>query len=115
MNFWDKVTGNDMTREFQIFEKRAENLPKEYKLVWEEIKKNIWEHSNFTGRNLIVIFDEAITMLEETANEGLNINDVVGNDVEKFSYDLIGKDRVNALRDKWRRQLNNNIKKKLGQ
>ncbi|CEE00570.1 hypothetical protein BT1A1_0718 [Caldibacillus thermoamylovorans] len=30
MNFWEKITGSDMTREFKIFEKRVKKLPADY-------------------------------------------------------------------------------------
>ena len=34
MNFWDTITGNDMNREFEGFEVRAEALPDEYQAAW---------------------------------------------------------------------------------
>lgn len=114
MKFWDRITGNDITREFKAFENRVIALPREYQLAWEKIEENIWQHSDFTGRNLIPILDSALTMLEETSADGLSIQDVLGNDIEGFCFALIGEDKSNTFRDKWRRQLNNNIKKKLG-
>ena len=52
MDFLDKITGNDITKEFKGFEDRVSKLPKDYKEAWEEIKKNLWNYSDFTGRNL---------------------------------------------------------------
>lgn len=114
MSFWDKVTGNDMTKEFKDFEARVKNLPDDYKVVWEKIKSNLWEHSDFTGRNLMPILDSAVTMLEETAADGQNVQDVLGDDIKGFCLSLVGEDGANTFRDKWRKQLNNNIAKKLG-
>ena len=37
MTFWEKITGNDMTKELQIFESRAQKLPKDYQIVYKEI------------------------------------------------------------------------------
>ena len=53
MNFWDRITGNDMTKEMKAFELRAKKLPADYQAAWEKIKFNIWPHTDFTGRNLM--------------------------------------------------------------
>lgn len=42
MTFWEKITGNDMTKELQTFESRAQKLPKDYQAVWEKIKADLW-------------------------------------------------------------------------
>ena len=114
MNFWEKITGNDMTKEFKTFESRAKKLPMDYQDAWEEIKCNLWQHSDFTGRNLMPILDSALEMLEETAGYGKNITEVLGNDIKAFCSSLVGEEGANSVRDKWRKQLNNNIAKKLG-
>lgn len=114
MNFWEKVTGSNMTKEFNGFEDRAKNLPKDYQELWEKIKENLWKHSDFTGRNLMPVFDSALNMLEETACSGKNAQEVLHNDINEFCSALIGEDVANTFRDKWRKQLNKNIAKKLG-
>lgn len=114
MNFWDKITGNDMTKEFKTFESRAKKLPADYQAAWEEIKANLWPHSDFTGRNLMPILDSALGLLEETAADGQSIQEVLGDDIKGFCSALAGIDGAKSYRDKWREQLNNNIAKKLG-
>ncbi len=37
MNFWETVTGSDLTREFKDFEVRAQALPADYRAAWEQI------------------------------------------------------------------------------
>ena len=39
MNFWEKITGSDMTKELKNFESRVEKLPADYQAAWEEIKR----------------------------------------------------------------------------
>jgi len=53
MDFWQKITGSDITREFKAFEARARRLPAEYQAAWETIKTYLWPHTDFTGRNLV--------------------------------------------------------------
>lgn len=113
MNLWEKITGNDMTREFKSYESRAKKLPNDYQLAWEKIKSNLWQHSDFTGRNLMLILDGVLGLLEESAAEGQSAQDALGDDIKGFCSALIGEDGANSFRDKWRKQLNKNINKKL--
>ncbi|MFD1674094.1 DUF1048 domain-containing protein [Alicyclobacillus fodiniaquatilis] len=114
MNFWDKITGNDMTREVKAFESRAKMLPVDYQTEWEKIKANLWPHSDFSGRNLMPILDGVLGLLEETAAEGQSVQEILGDDIKGFCSALAGEEGAKSFRDKWREQLNNNIAKKLG-
>ncbi|WP_291575848.1 DUF1048 domain-containing protein [Clostridium sp. UBA4548] len=114
MNFWEKITGSDITKEFKTFESRAKKLPADYQGAWEIIKANLWSHSDFTGRNLMPILDGVLGLLEETAADGQSIQEVLGNDIKGFCLALVGEDGAKTYRGKWREQLNNNIAKKLG-
>lgn len=55
MNFWDKITGNDMSKALKTLILRAKQLPADYQNAWDEIKANSWGYSDFTGRNLMPI------------------------------------------------------------
>ena len=114
MNFWEKITGSDMTKELKSFESRARKLPAEYQAAWEKIKANIWPYSDFTGRNLMPILNGALALLEETAAEGLSVQEALGDDIKGFCSALVGEEGAKSYRDKWREQLNNSIAKKLG-
>ena len=114
MNFVEKITGNDMTKELKTYELRANKLPDDYQEAWEKIKANLWSHSDFTGRNLMPILDIALELLEETAANGQSVKEVLGDDIKGFCSALAGEEGTKSYRDKWRKQLNNNITKKLG-
>ncbi len=113
MNFWQTITGSDLTREWKAFEVRAEALPKDYRAAWDEIKGHLWLYSDFTGRNLMPVLDGALGLLEETAADGLSIYQVVGDDIEGFSAALAGGQGARTYRDRWRDQLNRNVARKL--
>lgn len=113
MTFWEKITGNDMTKELQTFESRAQKLPEDYQAAWEKIKADLWPHSDFTGRNLMPILDGVLGLLEDTAADGQRVQEVLGDDIKGFCSALVGAEGANTYRDKWREQLNNNIAKKL--
>ncbi|WP_163505306.1 DUF1048 domain-containing protein [Fodinicola acaciae] len=114
MNFWDTVTGNDLTKEWKTFEARAAVLPADYRAAWEEMKTHLFSYSDFTGRNLMPIFDSALGLLEETAAEEQSIEDVLGDDIAGFCAALAGGEGARTYRDRWRDQLNRNVARKLG-
>ena len=115
MNFWETITGSDLTREWKAFEARAEALPSDYRAAWEEIKARLFPYSDFTGRNLTPILDGALGLLEETAADGLSIHEVLGDDIKGFCAALAGEQGGRSYRDRWREQLNRNVARKLGQ
>jgi len=114
MNFWERITGSDITKEYKKFESRVKKLPIDYQKAWKEIEINFWPHSNFTGRNLISILDGVLSLLEETVADGQSVKEVLGEDIKGFCLALAGEEGTKNYRDKWREQLNNNIAKKLG-
>jgi len=114
MNFLEKVTGSDMTKELKTFELRAKVLPDDYQAAWGKINAVLWTHSDFTGRNLMPILDGVLGLLEETAADGQSVHEVLGDDIKGFCSALIDEEGTKSFRDKWREQLNNNIAKKLG-
>ncbi len=113
MNFFEKVTGRDMDKEYKAFEARAKKLPDEYQTAWEQIKGNLWAYSDFTGRNLMPILDGALCLLEESASDGQTVIEVLGDDIKGFCSALVGEEGAKSYRDKWRTELNKNIAKKL--
>lgn len=114
MNFWEKITGSDMTREFKAFEARVKKLPPDYQAAWNKINTNLWPHSDFSGRNLMPILDGVLGLLEESAAEGQSVQEVLGSDIQGFCAALAGEEGAKSYRDKWREQLNHNVAKKLG-
>ncbi|MEV7284965.1 DUF1048 domain-containing protein [Streptomyces sp. NPDC093252] len=113
MNFWETVTGSDLTREWKAFEARAAILPTGHRAAWEQIKAHLFPYGDFTGRNLMPILDAALALLEETARDGQSIEEVLGDDIQGFCTALAGGEGARTYRDRWRRQLNQNVARKL--
>ena len=113
MNFWETITGSDLTREWKTFEARAADLPTDYQEAWGAITVNLFPFGGFTGRNLMPILDDALGLLEVTAADGLDIHDVLGDDIEGFCAGTPTEKLVDLFRDRWRHQLNTDIARKL--
>ncbi|SEM15566.1 DNA-binding ferritin-like protein (Dps family) [Paenisporosarcina quisquiliarum] len=100
MNFFEKITGSDMTIEMKGFEERAKILPAEYQTTWKEIISNLWIHGDFTGRNLMPILDSDLELLEVTSEDGQSVEEVLGDDIKSFCAALVGEERAKTYRDK---------------
>ncbi len=113
MNFWETITGSDLTREWKAFEARAAALPADHRAAWEKIKVHLSPYSDFTGRRLMPILDGALGLLEETAADGQSIHEVLDDDIDGFCAALAGGEGGRSYRDRWREQLNRNVARKL--
>jgi DNA-binding ferritin-like protein (Dps family) len=114
MKIWETMTGSDLTREWKAFEARAEALPADYRAAWEQIKGHLLPYGKFSGRNLLPILDGALGLLEETADQGQSVHEVLGDDIQGFCAALAGGEGSRTYRDRWREQLNDNVARKLG-
>jgi DNA-binding ferritin-like protein (Dps family) len=115
MNFWETITGSDISRDWKAFEARAAVLPDDLRAAWNEIKAHVVPYSDFTGRNLTPIFDGVLGLLEEAAADGQSAHEVLGDDIEGFCAGLVGGEGARGVRDRWRDQLNRNVARKLKQ
>ncbi|NUR72805.1 MAG: DUF1048 domain-containing protein [Hamadaea sp.] len=114
MNFWETITGSDLTRQWKAFEARASALPGDYQAAWAQIKGHLFPYGDFSGRNLTPIVDGALALLEEAYAEGQSVGDVLGDDIAGFCTALAGGHGARTYRDRWREQLNRNVARKLG-
>ena len=116
MTVWETITGSDLTRDWKSMEARAAALPPDYQEAWEQIKVRLFPYAGFTGRNLMPVFDGVLSLLEETVADGQSIHQVLGDDIDAFCADLAGGEGSpgRSYRDRWRRQLNRNVARKLG-
>ncbi|MCE6997308.1 DUF1048 domain-containing protein [Saccharothrix sp. S26] len=113
MRFWETVTGSDLTRRWKAFEARAGALPAEHRAAWEQVKGHLFAYGDFTGRNLVPILDGVLGLLEETAADGQDVHEVLGDDVKGFCAALAGEEGARTYRDRWREQVNRNVARKL--
>lgn len=113
MTFVEKITGSDLTAKYKEYENRVKLLPEDYQRAWNRIYNRVSMYSDFTGRNLLVIFDQVIDLLEEMNSIGKNASEVFGDDIDGFCDELTAELTTTSIRDKWRNQLNSKVSKKL--
>jgi DNA-binding ferritin-like protein (Dps family) len=114
MNFWETMTGSDLTMEWKALEARAGALPADYRAAWAQVKVHLFLYGGFSGRNLMPIMDNALGLLEGAAADGQDIHEVLGDDIKGFCAALAGAEGAPSYRDRWRAQLNRKVARKLG-
>lgn len=114
MNFWERITGSDLTRDWAALDARAAELPDDYRRAWDQIRGHLMQHGDFSARNLTPIMDGVLGLLETSVADGQSAEDALGVDLEGFSAALVGADSAaKDYRQRWREQLNANVARKL--
>jgi DNA-binding ferritin-like protein (Dps family) len=114
MDFWDRITGRDMDKQWKSFGLRVKKLPREAQTAWEQTCGYLWQRSDFSGRNIMSVLEGVLDMLEEAAADGRTAQEVFGGDIVGFCAALAGEAGAKSFRDRWRDRLNRSVRNKLG-
>ncbi len=113
-NFLDTIIGGiEDKKEWRAMKARAKALPEEYRIVYDEIEQYIFEGgSGILGTT--DPFKRLVDMFEEGAANGKHVLEITGDDVVAFVDEFMrGEEPMEDYREKLRRELNQNIAKKL--
>lgn len=105
-DFLKKIIGDK--KEWKAMEERAKALPKDYRVVYDEIKRYIWKSS---GLGSVDIFKGLLDLFEEGAANGKHVLEITGDDVAAFCDELLRG--AKTYTEGWREELNHDIAKKL--
>jgi len=109
-NIIEKVTGDlGEKKRWRELQKRAKNLPGDYKTAYEEIQKYLLMAS---GAMTIEPFAELLELFEEGAANGRKVLDITGGDVAAFADELTRGEK--SYFEKYREKLNRGLAEKLG-
>ena len=111
-NFLKKVIGDKQA--WKKLEARANALPGDYRVVYNEIKDymwNLWRFSASAGNQeqSFATLEDLLNLFEAGAKEGRGVLEVTGKDVATFCDDLF------HATETWQSKLNADIMKKLGE
>lgn len=114
MNFIERVTGSDITKAMKNLSVRIQNLSPAYQDAWDEMQSCLYTYGDFTGRNLLPVFENLAELLEIASAENQSVEEILGSDIKTFCSSLFSGEEMKTYRDKWRRQLNQNVERRLG-
>lgn len=93
---WKNLLGvTDNWREekadYKKFKKRVENLPEDYKFVFNIIQSYLWEFADYTGRNTLAAINDLLLMFEDGVENGQDVFSITGEDVGEFANDIVSE------------------------
>ena len=108
-NFLKKIIGDK--KEWRRMEARAAALPRDYRIVYDEIKKYLFKFSAGSGMDTIAVLEDLLGLFETGAADGRRALDVTGEDVAAFSDELLRNTKTYTA--KWHEELNRGVRQKL--
>jgi DNA-binding ferritin-like protein (Dps family) len=99
-------------KQWRRMEARAAALPRDYRIVYSEIKSYLWKFSAGGGMDIIGILDDLLGLFETGAADGRGVLEVTGDDVAGFCDELLRNARTYT--ENWHHDLNRTVRKKLG-
>jgi DNA-binding ferritin-like protein (Dps family) len=108
-SFWTKVIGEK--KEWRSMETRAGALPRDYRIVYGEIKQYSFKFTSGDGMDTLAVLKDILDLFETSAAQGKHALDVTGEDVAAFCDERL---RGTSFMDTWRASLNRDVARKLG-
>jgi DNA-binding ferritin-like protein (Dps family) len=108
-NLLTKIIGDK--KEWKAMEARANALPREYRIVYGEMKSYMWRFTSGDGMDIVAILKDVLALFESSVAEGKSVLDVTGQDVAAFCDERLSA--TTSYMDKWRTSLNRDVAKKL--
>ena len=109
-NLWTKLVGDK--KEWRRMEARAGALPRDYRIVYGEIKHYLWRFTSGDGMDIVAVLRDVLGLFETGAAEGKDVLDVTGEDVAVFCDERLRG--TPSFADRWRTSLNRDVAKQLG-
>lgn len=110
-NFLTKIIGDK--KEWKAMEARANLLPRDYRVVYGEMKSYTWRFTSGDGMDVVAVLREVLDLFEDNAAAGKNVLDVTGRDVAAFCDARLSG--TTSYTDRWRATLNRDVAAKLAE
>ncbi|MCG0050142.1 MULTISPECIES: DUF1048 domain-containing protein [Priestia] len=94
-------------REYRVYKERVNQLPEEYKKAMKAIESYMWNFAK--GAGMLELLKNILEMFENSASDGLNVRDVVGNDIAEFADSFLAEFPEDTWIDKLRNKLRDSI------
>ncbi|MDR0417288.1 MAG: DUF1048 domain-containing protein [Propionibacteriaceae bacterium] len=111
----DKLIGTrEGKREWREHRRRVKALPPDYEIVMEKIQKFLWTCSGAVDDQCWLVLYDICDLFEESAAAGRGVLEVTGDDVARFSLDMLAATQARTWMGQKADQLNADIHRLLG-
>lgn len=108
-NFVTRILGDK--KEWKAMEARANLLPRDYRIVYGEMKSYLWRFTSGDGMDIVALLKNVLELFETSAAQGKSVLDVTGDDVAAFCDERLHG--TASYQDTWRASLNRDVATKL--
>ena len=109
--FLTKVLGDK--KDWKAMEARSAALPRDYRIVYGEVKSYLWKFASVDGTEIVARLKEVLELFETSATQGRGVLEVTGDDVAVFCHDHL-RGSTSYL-DTWRATLNRDVSRELAE
>ena len=88
-------------------EARANALPRDYRIVYGEMKSYMWRSTAGDGMDIVAILKDVLRLFETGAAQDMSVLDVTGEDVAAFCDERLHS--TTSYLDEWRASLNRDV------
>lgn len=110
-NLLTRILGDK--KEWRAMEARANDLPRDYRVVYDEMKSYLWRFTSGDGMDIVAVLKDVLALFETSAAEGRGVLDVTGEDVAAFCDERLRG--TSSYQDRWRVSLNRDVARKLAE
>lgn len=98
-------------KDWKAMEARASALPRDYRIVYGEMKPYMWKLTKGDGMDVVASLKDVIQLFETGAARGTRVLDVTGHDIAAFCHQCLPG--AGYYLDRWRATLNRDVTRKL--
>lgn len=112
-SFLTRILGDK--KEWKAMEARADGLPRDYRIVYGEMKSYLWRFASGDGMGIVALLNGVLELFETSAAQGRGVLDVTGVDVD-VDVAAFCDERLHdtvTYQDTWRATLNRDVARKL--
>lgn len=111
-NIMTKLIGDK--KDWRRMEARANALPRDYRVVYGEMKSYLWRFTAGDGMDIVALLKDVLEEFEAGDAEGKGALEITGEDVAAYCDARLGESNPYERHlKKWRDSLNQDVKKQL--
>ena len=110
-NVLTKIIGDK--KQWKAMEARANALPRDYRIVYGEMKSYMWRFTAGDGMDIVAVLQDVLVLFETSAAQDKSAMDVIGQDVAAFCDERLRG--TTSYVETWRTSLNGTVARKLAQ
>lgn len=101
--------------EYKASLERVKILPKDYRIIYEEITKFLWQFSSGNGMDRVYLNQDLLEFFEESAAADIPVSALIGGDVGAFAENTLHEYQAKTWINSQKIKMNQRIAKKLEQ